>query len=124
MQRGVLAEAQAGELRVAGFTEHAGGDRRAVRRDARHVNRRLADVRLIEPLFRTGEAERGEVEAEDVVGSVEGFLRSGGLIVKILAHADRLGALSGTEDEGGLVHGDARCVTSRLTRFAPPRSPR
>src|SRR5439155_6906056 len=51
-----------------------------------------------------GETERREIKTQRAFGGVEGFLCRGRLLVKILPHADGLGALAGAGDVGEVWH--------------------
>ena len=73
-------------------------------REAGDEDGRLADVGRLQGLGRAVEAERPEVEAEDLVGAVEQGAGRGQLAVELPAHADGLGTLAG-EEEGDLGHG-------------------
>ena len=72
-------------------------------RQAGHEDRRLAHVGRLERLGRPLEAERPQVEAEDLAGPVEQRADRGQLLVQLPAHPDGLGTLAG-EQEGDLGH--------------------
>ena len=69
--------------------------RDAPRRDRGREDRGLADVGRHEGLGGTGEADRGDVVAERLVGLVERGARRRVRLGQRQAHADLLGALAG-----------------------------
>ncbi len=72
---------------------------------------------MLELFFRAFETEAAELEAQDFICFIEEVAGALELVVQILAHADRLGALAGKHecpvgvdrvrelDEGGQVRG-------------------
>src|SRR5438045_6713619 len=75
MQRRVFAKAEARVGRNFLEVDQPSAFRRGKAGNAGDVNRRLADVGLIEPVLRSLEADFAKVEADDLVGAVEDFPR-------------------------------------------------
>jgi len=92
------------------------GPQRAVGGDRDGVDRGLGHVGAVELVGGAREAERGQVEAQHVVGLGKDLFRGVGGVVPGLAHAGGLGALAGAKnDRGGVSHG---CEKSGLKRGA------
>src|SRR5687767_10337957 len=86
------------------FVDYLRRDRRPIAGDARHVDRRLADVGLVEPLLRPDKAQRRQVEPHDLVRRLERPPRRRRRLEKVLAHPYGLSALTRTEDANFLSH--------------------
>ena len=87
-----------------------------VTREAGDKNRRLADVGLVKAIIGAVEAERRQIESQNLIRLLEDFAGLFEHIVEILAHSYDLGALSGAEDESLIAHQDRRRIASRLLR--------
>ncbi len=104
MQRGVFAKTQAG---IRGHL--LGVDQPRLFRcgeagDAGDVNGRLADVRLVEPFVRPVEAQVGQIKAEHGTCLIINRPGDGELLGDVIAHADVLGTLAGTENVSSNAH--------------------
>ena len=98
-QRGVLAERMPRDEGRAIEQRWLEVGRDAQEREAGDGDRGLRVLRLLQLFLRALEADAREGHAEDLAGAVEELAGSGELVVEVLAHAHRLGALPG-EDEG------------------------
>jgi hypothetical protein len=99
VQGGIFAQAEPGVGGNHCRFDHPSFRRRPKARDAGHVDRRLADVRLVEPVFRAIEANRSQVEPEDSVGRLERLPRGRMSVEKVLAHSNELCPLPRTENK-------------------------
>ena len=96
----VLAQAVAGHrggMEAAGGQQAGGGD-------AVHVDRRLGDLGLAEPLHGTLEADAGELEPEDAVGLLVELPDLGEAFPEIGPHAHELGSLARKEEGPAGAH--------------------
>ena len=62
-------------------------------------DRRLGELRQLQLLFRSAEAEIGDRESQRLIGLLEGLPRDGKIIEELAAHTDCLRALSGKQKD-------------------------